>query len=90
MILYIFYLFILHVTHDTQGVENVLSKFKVHSLYTRSVQNTQYYLNISKALSEYSNIFECVLCHENKYEYLFEHQNNRIFEHSNICAHPCA
>ena len=31
MILYLFYLFILQVTHDTQGVENVLSKFKVHT-----------------------------------------------------------
>ena len=76
------------MTHVKQGVENVLSKCLVHSSYTRSVQNTQYYLNIFKALSEYSNIFEFVLCHENEYEYLFEHQNIRIFEYSNICAHP--
>ena len=65
-----------------------LNKTKSPWRQAGSVQNTQYYSNIFKVLSKYSNKFDCVLCHENEYKYLFEHQNILIFEYSNIRAHP--
>ena len=47
-------------------------KQKIHKIYS----------NIFGALSEYSNIFECLKCNKSEYEYIFEAQNIRIFEYS--------
>ena len=56
--------------------------------YLKHTQIRRKYSNIFGALTEYSNIFECLKCNKSEYEYIFEAQNIRIFEYSNIRAHP--
>ena len=46
-----------------------LWKTKIHKKYS----------NIFGALSEYSNIFECLKCNKSEYKNIFEAQNIRIF-----------
>ena len=46
------------------------------------------YMYIQSTDSKYSNIFESEHCHQDKYEYLYEHQSINILKYSNICAHP--
>ena len=55
---------------------------------TNKITKTKY-SNIFRASSEYSNIFKCLKCNKSEYEYIFEAQNIRILEYSNIHAHPC-